>query len=380
MIFFQRGILISDSKQYVMEPLHPNDHQRFKREFSDQNLEEDEANHLVLIYETSDGGQQKRCGLQSKNRKRLHAPDPIFKKLQEEEETDMMRKKRQIENEIEYQKAIEIAVFVDDEVYRKTKMDTNVEDPIEEIQNLVFAYMNSVQLLYQSQHLDTKFRIILVRLEIFKSSLSTLDKKDGNIEDYLESFCTWQSKANPEYWNSLSQVPDHWDHGLLLTGLDLYDGVKSQSSVIGLAWVSGMCHPEYSCTINEGNNFESVYVIAHEMGHNLGMNHDGETLEGNNCDPNRYLMSPVLGPGKVTWSSCSNAELIQFLKSPSHSQRAKCLDDLPEPVAKYDFLRDGKRPGEQYQAIKQCQQSFGPNFLPHVKSEAPFDVRISHHL
>ena len=43
-----------------------------------------------------------------------------------------------------------------------------------------------------------------------------------------------------------------------------------QDSVIGLAWVSGMCHPEFSCTINEGHNYESVYVIAHEMGHNLG--------------------------------------------------------------------------------------------------------------
>ena len=31
-----------------------------------------------------------------------------------------------------------------------------------------------------------------------------------------------------------------------------------------------MCHPEFSCTINEGHNYESVYVIAHEMGHNLG--------------------------------------------------------------------------------------------------------------
>ena len=52
---------------------------------------------------------------------------------------------------------------------------------------------------------------------------------------------------------------------------------KNLPSVIGLAWVSGMCHPDYSCTINEGNNFESVFVIAHEMGHNLGMNEDGET-------------------------------------------------------------------------------------------------------
>ena len=61
-----------------------------------------------------------------------------------------------------------------------------------------------------------------------------------------------------------------------------------------------MCHPDYSCTINEGSNFESVFVIAHEMGHNLGMNHDGETTEGNRCSPDQFLMSPVLGPGKVT--------------------------------------------------------------------------------
>ena len=31
----------------------------------------------------------------------------------------------------------------------------------------------------------------------------------------------------------------------------------------------------------------------------LGMNHDGETTEGNRCSPDQFLMSPVLGPGKV---------------------------------------------------------------------------------
>ena len=45
----------------------------------------------------------------------------------------------------------------------------------------------------------------------------------------------------------------------------------------------------------------------------LGMNHDGETKEGNFCNPDLYLMSPVLGPGKVTWSTCSNRELSQFM-------------------------------------------------------------------
>eukprot|EP00095_Tigriopus_kingsejongensis_P012524 maker-scaffold455_size166772-snap-gene-0.42 protein:Tk12524 transcript:maker-scaffold455_size166772-snap-gene-0.42-mRNA-1 annotation:"a disintegrin and metalloproteinase with thrombospondin motifs 18-like isoform x1" len=107
--------------------------------------------------------------------------------------------------------------------------------------------------------------------------------------------------------------PGHWDHGLLLTGLNLFDRQPKFDSVIGLAWVSGMCHPSYSCTINEGSNFESVYVIAHEMGHNLGMNHDGESREGNTCNPDKFLMSPILGPGKVTWSTCSNEEISEFI-------------------------------------------------------------------
>lgn len=46
----------------------------------------------------------------------------------------------------------------------------------------------------------------------------------------------------------------------------------------------------------------------------LGMNHDGETNEGNNCDPDEYLMSPILGPGKVSWSTCSSQELQHFLQ------------------------------------------------------------------
>ena len=39
---------------------------------------------------------------------------------------------------------------------------------------------------------------------------------------------------------------------------------------MGLAPVSGMCDSQTSCTVSEGNHFESVFVIAHEFGHNLG--------------------------------------------------------------------------------------------------------------
>ena len=45
-------------------------------------------------------------------------------------------------------KVIEIAVFVDDDLYKKTVSDAGSKaDPVEAIQNLVFAYMNSVSIL-----------------------------------------------------------------------------------------------------------------------------------------------------------------------------------------------------------------------------------------
>lgn len=37
--------------------------------------------------------------------------------------------------------------------------------------------------------------------------------------------------------------------------------------VVGLAPVAGMCTETSSCTVNEGRHFESVYVVAHEIGH-----------------------------------------------------------------------------------------------------------------
>ena len=46
------------------------------------------------------------------------------------------------------------------------------------------------------------------------------------------------------------------------------------------------------------------------------MVHDGEQGEANTCDPSSHLMSPVLGPGKVTWSPCSDQELASFLTGP----------------------------------------------------------------
>ena len=44
----------------------------------------------------------------------------------------------------------------------------------------------------------------------------------------------------------------------------------------------------------------------------LGMRHDGRS-DLNECDPGAYLMSPTLGSGKNSWSTCSRSYLSEFL-------------------------------------------------------------------
>lgn len=70
---------------------------------------------------------------------------------------------------------------------------------------------------------------------------------------------------------------------LLSPALHIFRGFYGKASIIpftktfvlsshscfisGLAPVAGMCTETSSCTVNEGRHFESVYVVAHEIGH-----------------------------------------------------------------------------------------------------------------
>ena len=54
------------------------------------------------------------------------------------------------------------------------------------------------------------------------------------------------------------------------------------------------------------SGFNSVYVMAHEIGHNLGMFHDSD---GNSCPKDGYLMSPSRGTKVSRLFSCEEAAL-----------------------------------------------------------------------
>ncbi|XP_071516077.1 uncharacterized protein [Panulirus ornatus] len=210
-------------------------------------------------------------------------------------------------------KTVELAVFADKDLYENfpERVDTSEKS---RVVNYILTLINAVQGIYHQEELQGfVIDIYVVRLDIHTSNEGP-SNGGGDIGAYLTSFCSWQEPRNPEGESN----PEHWDHAIMLSGLDLHS--SGNPSVIGLAWVGGMCRPSISCTMNEGRSFMSVYVVAHEMGHNLGMNHDGQG-DAQQCSSTKYIMSPSVGPGKTTWSSCSISVIHNFLRQSS------CLDD-----------------------------------------------------
>lgn len=159
---------------------------------------------------------------------------------------------------------IETAIFVDKDLFRHMRKNfpANTES---HLIRFVLAMINGVQLLYHHPSLGKQVNFILKRLEILHTEPKDL-RRASDIDVYLNSFCSWQRKLNPA---SDADVV-HFDHAVILTGLDLYvvgKNGKVSSQVVGLAPVAGMCSAVSSCTINEGKHFESVFVVAHEIGH-----------------------------------------------------------------------------------------------------------------
>ncbi|XP_050512535.1 A disintegrin and metalloproteinase with thrombospondin motifs adt-1-like [Diabrotica virgifera virgifera] len=246
---------------------------------------------------------------------------------------------------------VETAVFVDKDLFEHMKTNFPYETEREVIR-FVLAMINAVQLLYHDPSLGRPVNFVLKRLEILKEEVSGL-VRPSDIDRFLSNFCNWQRTKNPTGDNQ----PLHWDHALILTGLDLYvrgKHGKISNQVVGLAPVAGMCTATSSCTVNEGRHFESVYVVAHEIGHNLGMRHDGPLAE-NDCDPSTYIMSPTLGSGKITWSTCSKRYLQKFLDTP----QSRCLLDHSSSAGKLDHSAEGALPGERFDANQQCMLKYG---------------------
>ena len=111
----------------------------------------------------------------------------------------------------------------------------------------------------------------------------------------------------------------------LVTGRD-FDG-----GTLGVAYLGSVCRADGFSTGTSSINFNGgiistalqAIVVAHELAHNLGSEHDGPA--GNvACPVNTFIMSPGVGPGLTNFSSCSVEDIeatLSLLATPE-----LCLD------------------------------------------------------
>uniref|UniRef100_A0A3P8VDT8 Peptidase M12B domain-containing protein n=1 Tax=Cynoglossus semilaevis TaxID=244447 RepID=A0A3P8VDT8_CYNSE len=164
-------------------------------------------------------------------------------------------------------------------------------------------------------------RVMLVGVEIW--SIRDQITVSPDAESTLHRFLEWRQR-------SLLPRIKH-------DNIQLVTGVKFNGPVVGLANTKSMC-TYYSGGVNYDSSVNPIAVastVAHEMGHNLGMEHD--------------TMSCVCGSSVSVYphlfSSCSREQLTRFLATIN----VHCLRNTPStnrifggPVCGNNFLEIGE--------------------------------------
>lgn len=193
---------------------------------------------------------------------------------------------------------MELAIFVDELLWRHFSSKYG-GSAFQKLQQYSLTMLNNIQIMYRQPSAVPKLTFRVVRYEVFKSQPGAMAPhlhNSGNAQMYLDRFCKFQRSLG---------VRD-WDHALLLTGYDIHRGSGSRS-ISGIARLDGMCDPWNTCTLAEGLDFTSAFIGTHELGHSVGMRHDEPYCQS------KFIMSSSLGPGKVTWSTCSLRDYHTFL-------------------------------------------------------------------
>ncbi|VDK73283.1 unnamed protein product [Litomosoides sigmodontis] len=267
---------------------------------------------------------------------------------------------------------LEIGLFLDSKLYEHFQREhVGDADAEQHLVDFSLALINNVHVLYQQSSMTPNLDIVIVRFELWKkqpAGLDTLTHRNGQAQTLLNLFCHHQATLNPG--TDLTD-PEHWDHGILLTGYDIY---HTTTSVAGVAPVARMCDEIFACSLVEGMHLGRSFVLAHEMGHNMGMVHDGIQ---NQCSRSCCLMSAVNGAGKTTWSECSVREFNAFLLHLDASGQGNCLRDGSEGLLVYDHMKDGRLPGQRFTADQQCSYFWGKGFEVEIPKEKTMDVGFS---
>lgn len=156
------------------------------------------------------------------------------------------------------------------------------------------------------------------------------------------------------------------DHIMTFTRLDLINGA-------GSAYVLGTCLPlfRYSIIQEDMNSFAMIITVAHELGHNLGMDHD-ETENDCNDPAFRYIMSPknmnsATRQQVPRFSECSIKQLNNFVDNSTTTCWKNSIISTNNDT-KFDKLRTilSTKLGQLIDVHQQCQLQYGPRAVSFI--------------
>ncbi|XP_076856108.1 disintegrin and metalloproteinase domain-containing protein 12 isoform X2 [Brachyhypopomus gauderio] len=225
------------------------------------------------------------------------------------------RHKRHAQSNTKY---VELIIVADNREYQKQGKD------VEKVRQRLAEIANYVDKFYRVLNI----RVALVGLEVWSDSdkCSVTQDPFTTLHEFLD-------------WRKLKLLPQKpHDNAQLISG------VYFQGTTIGMAPIMSMCTAEQSGGIvmdHSDNPLGAAVTLAHELGHNFGMNHDTPE-RGCGCrvtaDRGGCIMTPSTGyPFPTVFSSCSKKDLEVSLEKGV----GMCLFNMPEVKVLYGGQKCG---------------------------------------
>ncbi|GAB1611091.1 A disintegrin and metalloproteinase with thrombospondin motifs 2-like [Argonauta hians] len=259
---------------------------------------------------------------------------------------------------------IELGIVVDFSVYSfflSMQDGDNVEqrefDVIYSIKEYYAYMLSTINVVFHSLP-DERFTITVKCRSFFISenvSSSWWIESLHDESNRVEAVSVWNRFSDWLQGQSLSNTLHYEDHILIITRHSL---IQSSEKLLGYTLLLGMCSVNSTSIIQEKFGLYTGLAAAHELGHSLGILHDGKN---NTCDPtDEFIMAPSLGPreneyrlNRFRFSRCSYGYLKNNLP------KMTCLTDVDSQVDSELTAFKEKKPGLRYSANWQCQIRFG---------------------